>query len=485
MERDGRPARSPRLVARFAVGSLVAFVLVGTGVAIVLVRYIRMQAEERGTFHAHFIANAVLPLALDGIDLSKPLSGRDLERVDDFVRSRILSDGRDVRVKLWRPDATIIYSDERRLIGRRFADEKPDIRKAMSGEGESGVSDLDEAENVFERRLADKLFFSYVPMRSTPDGPIVAVAEVYQDYAILQGDIDGLLRTLGVTVGAGLLLLYAALLPIAIRATRDIRRQNDRLNELLEREQASVEKLKTANRKKDDFVAAVSHELRTPLTSIIGYLTTLRQPAFADDAATREEFLGAAEGQTKRLLRLITNVLSAAELDDRRRPIVLERIDLALMARDIVAALPRGQGRVSVSISADASFVVSDRSRLSEILTNLLDNALKYSPEDRPVDVEASSADGIGIRIAVRDRGAGIPPEDRESIFDRFHQSDQSATRRFGGLGLGLHLVKSVTEELGGRVEVDAPSAGGSVFIITLPQPDAARGREATAAARA
>jgi signal transduction histidine kinase len=468
-----RSSRSPRLVVRFAVGSLVAFVLVGTGVGAVLVRYVRMQAEERGTFHASFIADAVLPLALDGVDLSRPLAGEDLARVDAFVRSRILSDGRDVRIKLWRPDATIVYSDEHALIGQRFAGERGDVGEAMRGEPESGVSDLDAPENRFERDLADKLFYTYVPMRLEHGGPVVAVAEVYQDYAVLQGDIDGLLRTLGLTLGGGLLLLYAALLPIAVRASRDIRRQNELLNDLLEREQANVERLREANRKKDDFVAAVSHELRTPLTSIIGYLSTLRQPSIGDDTAAREEFLSAAEAQAKRLLRLITNVLSAANLEDRERPVVLERIDLALMVREVLDALPGGERRTRLSIPGEAAFVVADRARLAQILTNLLDNALKYSPDDRPVDLDAARTPDDGVRISIRDRGIGIAPEDRDSIFDRFHQRDQSATRRYGGLGLGLHLVRSMVEELGGSVQVDAAADGGSVFAVTLPPPDA------------
>jgi signal transduction histidine kinase len=477
-----RSSGSPRLVARFAIGTLVAFLLVGTVVGAILVRHVRVEAEQRGTFHARFIADAVLPLALDGIDLSRPLSGSDLARVDAFVRSRILSDGRDIRIKVWRSDATIVYSDEPALIGRRFTDELSDIREAMNGEAESGVSDLDEPENVYERGLADKLFFTYVPMRATSNGPIIAVAEVYQDYAVLQGDIDGLLRTLGVTLGAGLLALYAALLPIAIRTTRDIRRQNERLNELLHREHANVEQLRAANRKKDNFVAAVSHELRTPLTSIIGYLATLRQPAFGDDAAARDEFVSAADAQAKRLLRMITNVLAAAGLDDRRRPILPERIDIGLMAREVLVELPGGERRVRVSIPPEAGFVVSDRSRLSEVLTNLLDNALKYSADDRPVDLKASCTDGDGVRIAIRDQGIGVPPEDRVSIFERFHQGDQSATRRFGGLGLGLHLVRSMIEELGGRVEVEGPPDGGSIFVVTLPPLDAARVPGAAAA---
>jgi signal transduction histidine kinase len=468
------PGRSPRLVVRFAVGSLVAFVLVGAGVGAVLVRYVRIQAEERGMFHATFMAKAVLPLAFTGIDLSRPVSGEDVARVDAFVRSRILSDGRDVRIKVWRPDATVVYSDEPALLGRRFPGEVGDIREAMRGETESGVSDLDAPENEFERGLADKLFYTYAPLRLTPKGPVVAVAEVYQNYAILQGDINGLLRTLGVTLGAGLLLLYAALLPIAVRATNDIRRQNERLNELLEREQQNVEQLRAASKKKDDFVAAVSHELRTPLTSIIGYLSTVRQPAFAQDASARDEFLTAAEAQTKRLLRLITNVLTAAELDDRERPIVPERIDLALMVREVVDALPGGDRRVRSGIAPEAAFVVSDRFRLALILTNVLDNALKYSADDQPVDVEAACTDDDGVRVAIRDRGIGIPPERRATIFDRFHQEDQSATRRYGGLGLGLHLVGRMLDELGGRVEVDDAPGGGTVFALMLPPPDPA-----------
>jgi signal transduction histidine kinase len=476
--------RSPRLVVRFAVGSLVAFLLVGAGVGVLLVRYVREQAEERGSFHAVFVAQSVLPLAFAGIDLSKPLTGDELARVDAFVRTRILSDGRDVRVKVWSADATILYSDAPALIGRHFPDEVTDIREAFDGETDSGVSDLTEAENVFERGLADKLFFTYAPLRLTPHGPVVAVAELYQNYAILQGDIDGLLRMLGVTLGGGLLLLYAALLPIAVRAARDMRRQNERLNELLEREHENVEELRVANRKKDDFVAAASHELRTPLTSIIGYLSTLRQPAFANDLSAREEFLTSADAQAKRLLRLITNVLTAAELDERTRPIVHERVDLALMLREVLDALPGAELRVRSSFPGQAAVVVSDRSRLSQILTNLIDNALKYSAVDQPVDVEAVCTEDDGVRIAVRDRGIGIAPEDRASIFDRFHQQDQSATRRYGGLGLGLHLVGRMVEELGGTIDVGDAPGGGTVFTVTLRAPDVAHEHDQMAAAR-
>jgi signal transduction histidine kinase len=134
--------------------------------------------------------------------------------------------------------------------------------------------------------------------------------------------------------------------------------------------------------------------------------------------------------------------------------------------------LPAGARRVAATIAPDAAFVVSDRGRLSDILTNLLDNALKISPDDQGVELVATCTERDGTRIEVRDHGVGIPLGDRASIFDRFHQRDRSATRRVRGLGLGLHLVRSMVEELGGRAEVDAREGGGSVFVVTLPPPD-------------
>src|SRR5581483_653138 len=131
------------------------------------------------------------------------------------------------------------------------------------------------------------------------------IAEIYQNYAWIQGDIDGLFHSLLLPFGVGVLVLYAMLLPIALRASRELRH---------------------LNRRKDDFVAAASHELRTPLTSIIGYVSTLKGDLGADPE-TRVEFATAAEAQAKRLMRQITNLLSAASLQQGSRPIVMERVD--------------------------------------------------------------------------------------------------------------------------------------------------------------
>ena len=444
------------------------FLVVGGVIGTLLVRYVRGRVERLGTFHAVFVTNTVLAPALSHLDLTEPLTGATYARVDALVRERLLADGRDVRVKIWRRDGTVVYSDASELVGRTFPDERPALRDAAAGKVESGIADLSAPEYASERGVADKLFFTYVPIRDRPGGPVVAVAEIYQDYSVIQGDIDGLFHGMTLTFGLGLLLLYAALLPIAYRASRDLRDRNAQLNELLAREQQSVAELRDLSHKKDDFVAAVSHELRTPLTSIIGYLSTLKQTGPGDNPQIRSEFLDAAEGQAQRLLRQITNLLSAAHLDEGSRPIVLERIDFAQLARQVIEGAPGAPQRVRLEISPDAALVVTDRGRIDEILTNLLDNALKYSPDDSVVEVGTGAAGGE-FTFWVEDRGIGIDPAEQSAVFDRFHQVDQSATRRFGGVGLGLHLTKILVEDLGGRIDVDSEPGRGSTFTVTIP----------------
>jgi len=335
----------------------------------------------------------------------------------------------------------------------------------FEGETPSGISDLDDDENVAERTIADKLFFTYVPV--DVDGSTVAVFEMYQRYAVIQGDVSALLRTIAVAFGIGLVVLYVLLLPIASRASSALRRQNARLNELLAREQETVAELRDLDQKKSDFVAAASHELRTPLTAVLGYLQTMRLPEVSNDTRARDEFIKASEDQTRRLFRLITNLLSASHLEAGSRPTVLERIDLVQLFESVTPALPNGRERVRVDVPAGTA-VVADRWRLEQVLTNVLDNALKYSPAGSPVEVDATiGADAASIHV--RDLGIGVHPDQHEAIFERFHQVDQSSTRRHGGLGLGLHLARELSREAGGDISIESTPGAGSVFTITFP----------------
>jgi signal transduction histidine kinase len=464
----------PRLVRRFVLASLAAFVLIGAVVTVAMVRVVRERAEANAGFHAAYVVNAVLGPTLQGVPLEKPLTGPELERVDEVVRNRILSDGQTVRVKLWSPDGTILYSDDRSLFGRTFPEEHGELQEVLGGHIENGVSDLNEAENVGERGIASKLFQTYLPLRNGVGGKPVAVAELYQDYSAIQAEIDNLVRVLLSVFAVGLAVLYALLLPIASGASRALRRKNDQLQEqaerlevLLSREQESVAELRNLNQMQTDFVAAASHELRTPLTSVIGYLRTLRQQGLTTDPATAEEFLAAAEHQARRLSLLVRRLLSAAALEEGTAPIQTTTVPIAELVEDVLRDLPAGADRVQRHIE-DGTAIRTDPDRLHEIVLNLVENALKYSVDGTPVEVSAGP-DGDGFLIAVRDEGIGIDPGDQGAIFERFHQVDQSATRRFGGLGLGLYLADQLCRDLGGSLEVRSAPGQGSTFTVRIP----------------
>ena len=241
-----------------------------------------------------------------------------------------------------------------------------------------------------------------------------------------------------------------------------------RLEDLLANEKRTVGELRELNRLKDEFVAIASHEVRTPLTSIIGYAKTLRRPEFAGDAATRDEFLGAIERQGDRLHRLVQNLLASSQNeDDLNRP-SLTTFRLQDVVDEVLVGLGIGRPRIRFSAPPDLEPIVSDRQRVELILSNLLDNALKFSPGETPCQLEAAR-EGAALVFRVRDEGVGIPSDKLPRIFDRFYQVDSSVTRQYGGVGLGLSLVKQLVSTLGGQIEVQSRPGRGSTFTVRLP----------------
>ena len=244
--------------------------------------------------------------------------------------------------------------------------------------------------------------------------------------------------------------------------------QARRLEELLETEHHTVNELRELNRMKGEFVAVVSHELRTPVTALLGYAKTLRQPEFAGDPKMREEFLERMERQSERLLRLVENLLTASNLENEQLRISIGRVLFEDLVREVVESLGGGGDRVRVHIAGELPVLTTDRQLLSRVLQNLVDNAIKYSPDGSSCELEASS-DGDHILFSVRDHGIGISPEEQSRIFDRFYQVDSSSTRTFRGTGLGLSLVRDLLEHLGGTIEVASQPGEGSRFTVRLP----------------
>ncbi len=239
-----------------------------------------------------------------------------------------------------------------------------------------------------------------------------------------------------------------------------------------------VTRLRRLERVRRDFVANVSHELKTPITAIKGYVETLRDGAL-EDREDALRFLDVLARQTDRLGAIIEDLLLLAriEQEEEREAIRLEPGPVAKMLGAAVQACVRRADERGVSISLDAGDELEapmNETLLEQAVSNLIDNAVKYSPEGSRVEVEARKEDGeISIRVA--DHGAGIEKKHLDRIFERFYRVDEARSRKAGGTGLGLSIVKHIAQVHGGSVRAESVPGEGSTFVITIPLQPAER----------
>ncbi len=220
------------------------------------------------------------------------------------------------------------------------------------------------------------------------------------------------------------------------------------------------------------FVADASHELRTPLTSIRGFAELHRQGAVTDPAAV-SDLLVRIEDEATRMGLLVDDLLLLARLD-QERPLQLAPVDVAEVARAAAASARAAapERDVEVVVEAPDPVVSGDESRLHQVVANLVDNALAYSPAGTPVTVRVGPAERDGealVALEVVDRGPGLTDEQRERVFERFYRTDAARSRARGGTGLGLSIVAAITRAHGGSVEVDSVPGEGSTFRVLLP----------------
>ena len=262
MAPDSRIERADgRIVWRFALTSLLVFVLVAAGTTWFRTRDVRTREEQAAVSRAELVSVGAIEPILGGRDLTVALPGDVYREVQETVRQLEVADPGVKRVKILGPEGTVRFSDDPAQVGVTPPAED-DLSEALEGKTESDVSDLTAPENTTEKTLADKLFETYVPIRDA-NGDIYGVVEVYRDYGVIQAEIDRLTRTLSISFGLGLLALWVLLLPVMVGVTRRLRRQNEQLSEQaeqleshLEREQATVAELRELDRLKSDFVAA-------------------------------------------------------------------------------------------------------------------------------------------------------------------------------------------------------------------------------------
>jgi signal transduction histidine kinase len=229
------------------------------------------------------------------------------------------------------------------------------------------------------------------------------------------------------------------------------------------------QKAQDAVRAREEFLSVAAHELHTPITSLHLMMQALQRGGMPVTADTVRQTFGVADRQVRRLIKLIDELLDVSRIQARRLPIELERVDLSALVREVAQRFTDDALRAgsSVSLHADEAVVGNwDPTRLEQVVSNLLSNAIKFGAA-RPIEITVSQARGEA-RLVVRDHGIGVSPERLPHIFERFERG--VSTRQYGGLGLGLYIVRSVLEGMGGLVQCDATPGGGSTFVVALPR---------------
>jgi two-component system phosphate regulon sensor histidine kinase PhoR len=222
---------------------------------------------------------------------------------------------------------------------------------------------------------------------------------------------------------------------------------------------------------KAEFIATASHELRTPLAAVYGAAQTLRRHDFALDDAGRERFISLIVDESDRLAGIVNQILLANQLEVGRLDLESEPFDAAdLVERVVESARTHAPAHISFDIktSDDVPPVAADKDRAQQVLVNLVDNAVKYSPGGGRVELGLEAANGAVV-FRVVDEGMGIPDGERSRIFEKFYRLDPNMTKGIGGTGLGLYICSELVERMGGRIWLESKEGKGSAFYFQLP----------------
>jgi signal transduction histidine kinase len=309
-------------------------------------------------------------------------------------------------------------------------------------------------------------------------------------HRVSDADAERLGKHLGATLdvlmfsGLRTLLTGSMHLSSVRESYRELQAKNDKL-------QGAYDRLRELDRLKSNFLATVSHELRTPLTSIIGYSEMLLEGIAGEVKGEQREFVSTIREKGEQLLVLIKGLLDLSKLESGTMSLRKKQIPVGPLLRDVAQTMTPLALKKGISVAAVVEpalpMLYADSERLGQVLLNLVENAIKFTPkggevrlaarltslsavppgEDAGLVVLAARRSAIELRVA--DTGIGIAEGERDRVFDAFYQVDSSSTREQGGTGLGLSIVKRLVEGHEGTVRVEANSPAGTVFVVTIP----------------
>jgi signal transduction histidine kinase len=247
----------------------------------------------------------------------------------------------------------------------------------------------------------------------------------------------------------------------------DLAEQNARL-------QWQSHEVERANRLKSEFLASMSHELRTPINALLGYASLMLEGVFGEISGDQREAMERSRAAADHLLTLVNDILDLAKIEAGKMPLIREPVAIAEVVTEVsqqIEPLVRKKALAyEIDIAPECPVIETDRTKLKQVLLNLLSNAMKFTNRGGITVTAAPVGEaGDGVRIDVADTGIGIRPVDLDAIWEEFRQLDQSRTREYGGTGLGLSIVRKLVERLDATVSVRSVPDEGSVFTVRLP----------------
>jgi signal transduction histidine kinase len=423
---------------------------------------------------------ATVSLLRDVTDLRRASHqlGHQVRRVE-LAESRARSERDQLNLVLAHVGAPIVVTDERGAVMLMNREAQRLFRPGEPAEGPAGAiaaanadrffagledfAAAGEAERVQRVALRDPRSGAPFPAELTSgvirdgEGATVAVVSILHD---LTQEVEN------ARLAAELARVNEGLEQSIRDATAELQEQNHQLA-------WQRQELERAYRHKSEFLASMSHELRTPINALLGYTALLRERIYGELSERQDDALHRMQSASEHLLELVNDILDLARIEAGRMPVHLEPVSLAALVGSVLNSVePMAQAkglRLRVEVPAELPALITDRTRVKQIVLNLLSNAVKFTREGS-VTVAARALPGDEeVELVVADTGIGIAPESLPGIFDDFRQVDQSSTREFGGTGLGLSIVRKLLGLLGGSIRAESAPGVGTTFTVTLP----------------
>jgi signal transduction histidine kinase len=374
------------------------------------------------------------------------------------------------RIRIISVDGTVMLDSADENVGQPFGD--LDTIQQVLAEGLTSVAKDGE------------MTVAYPVVRDGEVGAIVYLSQPLNDVLAVLQDLRG---RWGLATGAGLALSAIAGLFLSQRIVNPLHRltaavervaqgnleqkvvlnRRDELGRLSSAFNEMTDSLRRARQIQIDFVANVSHELRTPLTAVKTMTETLRAGA-ADDLSVRDSFLETVETEADRLIRMVNDLLLLSRADSRELNLNMQPIYLnAFITARLKAFIAQEPSRILIDVPPDIA-VAADNDRLAQVIINLLDNAIKYSPQGSVIRIGACTVPEQMIQISIRDEGIGIAANELPRIGQRFYRADKARTRADGGAGLGLAIASAIVEAHGGRLWLESRKDHGTTVHFTI-----------------